>query len=177
MLDTLISNKTRIKLLMKFFLNPESTAYLRGLSDEFGESTNAIRLELNRFEDAGMLQSDQQGNKKLFKANKAHPLFTDIRNIILKTMGVDQIIEHLIGQLGDPEKVYLTGDFARGRDSRIIDLIIVGDINKALLLSLIEKVEQRIKKRIRYLHYDNDGFDNSAHEADKMVLIWKKEIG
>lgn len=177
MLDTLISNKTRIKLLMKFFLNPESTAYLRGLSDEFGESTNAIRLELNRFEDAGMLQSDQQGNKKLFKANKAHPLFSDIRNIILKTMGVDQIIEHLIGQLGDPEKVYLTGDFARGRDSSIIDLIIVGDINKALLLSLIEKVEQRIKKRIRFLHYDIDGFNKSAHEVDKMVLIWKKEIG
>lgn len=175
MLDTLISNKTRIKLLMKFFLNPESTAYLRGLSDEFGESTNAIRLELNRFEDAGMLQSDQQGNKKLFKANKTHPLFTDIRNIILKTMGIDQIVEHLIGQLGNPEKVYLTGDFARGRDSSIIDLIIVGDINKGLLLHLIEKVEQRIQKRIRYLHYDNDGFEQAAHEVDKMVLIWKKE--
>ena len=41
MIDSLISSKTRIKLLMKFFLNPGVTSYLRGLADEFGESTNA----------------------------------------------------------------------------------------------------------------------------------------
>ncbi|MCK9327448.1 MAG: ArsR family transcriptional regulator, partial [Bacteroidales bacterium] len=78
MLDTLITSKTRIKLILRFFLNPKSTAYLRGLAEEFGESSNAIRLELNRFEEAGLLQSETQGNKKLFKANIAHPLYGDI---------------------------------------------------------------------------------------------------
>ena len=53
MIETLISSKTRIKLLLKFFLNSNTTAYLRGLEEEFGESTNSIRLELNRFEKAG----------------------------------------------------------------------------------------------------------------------------
>ena len=55
MIETLISSKTRIKLLLKFFLNSNTTSYLRSLESEFGESTNAIRVELNRLENAGML--------------------------------------------------------------------------------------------------------------------------
>ena len=51
MIEVLISSKTRIKLLLKFFLNSNSKAYLRGLEQEFAESTNAIRVELNKFEE------------------------------------------------------------------------------------------------------------------------------
>ncbi len=174
MLDTLISSKTRINLLLKFFLNPESTAYLRSLSDEFGESTNAIRLELNKFEEAGMLSTTNQGNRKFFKANKNHPLFPDIRNIILKTVGIDQVIEHVIKNLGNPEKVYLTGDFVKGKDSTIIDLVIVGDIKKDILISLIEKAEEKINKRIRYIHYDSVDFKKLSLNNNDYMLIWHR---
>jgi len=75
MLDTLISSQTRLKLLLKFFLNSSTSSYLRDLESEFGESTNAIRLELNRFEQAGLLSSASIGNKKMFSANTQHPLF------------------------------------------------------------------------------------------------------
>ena len=54
MLDSLITSKTRVKLL-KFFMNPETRSYLRSLAEEFGESTNAVRVELNRLEKAGIL--------------------------------------------------------------------------------------------------------------------------
>ena len=84
MLDTLISSKTRIKLLQKFFLNSNIQSYLRGLESEFGDSTNSIRLELNRLEQAGMIYSEMRGNKKVFRANNAHPLFLDIQNIVRK---------------------------------------------------------------------------------------------
>ena len=69
MIETLISSKTRVKLLMKFFLNSNNIAYLRNLEEEFQESTNGIRLELNKFEKAGFLDSFSKGNKKLFKVN------------------------------------------------------------------------------------------------------------
>jgi hypothetical protein len=62
LLDSLITSKTRVKLLLKFFLNPETKAYLRGLSDEFGESSNGVRLELNRLTKAGLLTSESDGN-------------------------------------------------------------------------------------------------------------------
>jgi hypothetical protein len=65
MLDSLVTSQTRIKLLKKFFLNSSTSAHLRGLESEFGESSNAIRVELNRFEDAGLLNSFPDGNKKI----------------------------------------------------------------------------------------------------------------
>ena len=134
MLDTLITSKTRIKLLLKFFLNPNASSYLRNLESEFKESTNGIRLELNKFEKAGLLKSHISGNKKLYQANTRHPLFRDIHNILLKYIGFDQIIETVISKLGNVHKVYLVGSYARGIDSEVIDLLLVGDeINREYL--------------------------------------------
>jgi hypothetical protein len=151
MIEALISSKTRIKLLLKFFLNSKTTTYLRSLETEFGESTNGIRVELNRMEKAGLLSAKTKGNRKYFKANSAHPLFNEIHNILLKHLGIDQIIEKIISRLGSVLKVYLTGDFSNGKDSEIIDLIIIGDINKEYLVKLSDKVEQLINRKIRFI--------------------------
>lgn len=159
MLDTLITSKTRIKLLLKFFLNSKTSSYLRNLESEFGESSNSIRLELNKFEEAGLLETSTSGNKKLFKANVKHPMFSDIRNILLKYTGLDKIVEQIITRLGNIEAVYLVGELARGLDSPIIDLILVGDIDKAYLLNLVEKTEKLIEKKVRYVIFNKQEFD------------------
>jgi len=156
MIDTLISSKTRIKLLLKFFLNSNTTAYLRSLESEFGDSTNAIRVELNRLEDAGMLTSFPSGNKKMFRANIKHPLFSEIHSILRKHIGLDQILETVVSRLGDVEQVYLIGEFSKGIDSQIIDLLIIGDIDKVYLLNLVEKSEALIPRKIRYLLYTKE---------------------
>jgi predicted nucleotidyltransferase len=176
MIETLISSKTRIKLLLKFFLNSNTTSYLRGLEADFGESTNAIRLELNRLESAGMLTSFIQGNKRLFKANTEHPLYKEIHNILLKHIGLDQIIENVIERLGDVKKVYLTGSFAQGLDSRIIDLIFIGDIDIPFLVKLIGKAEKLINRKIRYLIYNSQEsrkLDWKSFEVDRL-LLWDR---
>jgi len=174
MLETLISSKTRIKLLLKFFLNSKTTAYLRSLESEFGESTNGIRQELNRLENAGMLTSFLKGNKKMFQANTNHPLFSEIRTIVLKTIGLDQIVETVIERLGKVEKVYLVGDFAKGLDSNIIDLIFIGDIDKSYLIKLAEKAEKVVNRKIRYLIYKSES--GAKIDLDKFkpapLLLW-----
>ena len=114
MLDTLITSKTRIKLLLKFFLNGNSSSYLRNLETEFGESSNAIRVELNRFENAGLLQSSLQGNKKYYQANQSHPLYKDINNIVFKYVGIDKILDNVIRKLGELEKVFVEACFFTG---------------------------------------------------------------
>lgn len=178
MIDTLISSKTRIKLLLKFFLNSNTVSYLRSLENEFGESTNAIRVELNRLEKAGMLKSELNGNKKMFKANKSHPLFDEVHNILLKHIGFDKIVTNVIERLGDVEQVYLAGTFARGLDGPVIDLIIVGDIDTSYLVKLIDKAENMINRRIRYLVYSQQEFrdlDMDEFEYEPLLLWNKKE--
>ena len=178
MLSTLISSKTRIKLLLKFFLNSNTVGYLRGLEAEFGESSNAIRLELNRFEEAGMLRSFSEGNKKFFQANTEHPLFGEIHNIIIKHVGIDRILEQVVQRMGKLDKVYLTGDFAKGSDSPIIDLIFIGDPDKTYLTYLVEKVEAKLERKLRYIIYQNTESDVIPWDSFAVapLLLWQKEI-
>jgi predicted nucleotidyltransferase len=174
LLDVLISNKTRVKLLFRFFMNPGEAAYLRGLEKEFNDSTNAIRIELNRFEEAGILNASKSGNKKMYVVNTAFPLFTELQSLAMKHFGVDRILDDVISRLGEPQAVYLTGKLARGLDTPIIDLAIVADhIDRPYLARLVEKAEKTINRKIRTMVV-------SAAEMDQIplpiVLIYGTEM-
>jgi type I site-specific restriction-modification system R (restriction) subunit len=178
MLESLITSKTRIKLLLKFFLNSNTSAHLRGLESEFHESTNGIRLELNRFEQAGLLHSYTEGNKKLYKANPLHPLFTDIQHLVQKHLGIDQFIEQVIDRLGEIQKVYLTGAFARGQESPYIEMIMVSRaIDQSYLDKLIDKASRIIHREIRYTLIEEDLKTGIQHPgSDNLLLIWEKTV-
>ena len=176
MIETLISSKTRVKLLLKFFLNGKTSAYLRSLESEFGDSTNSIRLELNRFEEAGMLTSFNQGNKKYFQANTSHPLYAEINSIVMKYIGFDKIIDDVIERLGYVQKVFVIGDFAKGLDSQIIDLLFIGEINKPYLIKLIDKVEDIISRKVRYVVYRKEEEVNWPSYTEAPLLLWTKEV-
>ena len=114
----------------------------------------------------------------MFRANTLHPLFREIHNILRKTIGIDHVIETIIERLGDVEKVFLVGDFAKGLDSQIIDLIFVGDIDRSYLLNLVEKAEAVVKRKIRYLIFNQSEFENSHLNNDldaNSLLIWSKD--
>jgi predicted transcriptional regulator len=175
MLDSIITSKTRIKLLLKFFLNSETKSYLRNLEQEFGESTNGIRVELNRLENAGLLSTEVIGHRKIFSANTTHPLFKDINNILKKFVGIDKIIDQIINKTGHLEAAYLTGDFAIGKDSKILDLVLVGqNIDTNYINALIAKAEELINRKIRHLELTSDQM--ADYFKDKpALLIWKTD--
>lgn len=173
MLDSLITNKTRLKLLFKFFLNNQNSTYLRGLEQDFGESTNAIRVELNRFEKAELLISNFEGNKKFYKANVLHPLYSDINSIVQKTVGLDKIVDKVISHVGGLKEAYLTGDLAKGNDSNVIDLLLVGDmINSQYIYSLVEEAEKIISRRIRFFILTTKE-KNDFYKGKTTLLLWK----
>ena len=149
MLDSLITSKTRIKLLLKFFINPGTKAYLRELANEFGESTNSVRLELNRLTKANLLESQNRGRTVVYNANTKHTFFKDIKNIALKYVGIDRIAEDIVQSLGEVKSAYIIGDYAKGVDSGIIDLIIIGEIDQEILRQFIKKMEKIINRKIR----------------------------
>lgn len=150
-------------------------AYLRGLADEFGESTNAIRLELNRMEEAGLLCSEEEGNKKVYHANHKHPLFNDIRNLVLKHSGITQVIEEVVQRVGHISKVWVRGDFAIGKDSPLIDLVISGiNIDLEYLNTLIKKAEELVRRQIHYIIISPIEESIYFSPDEKILLIWKK---
>ena len=174
MLDSLVTSKTRIKLLLKFFINPETRAYLRELAKEFGESTNSVRLELNRLTKANLLVSQSHGRTILYNANTEHSFFRDIQNIALKYVGIDRIAANMVSSLGEVQSAYIIGDYAKGKDSGIIDLLLIGKINKEILQQLIEKTEKLIKRKIRPMILTKEEFKklNKTLDVEHAFPIW-----
>ena len=177
MIKSLITSETKIKLLLKFFLNPNTTAYLRQLANEFGESTNGIRLELNKLSEAKMLQSEQKGRNIIYRANIKHALFSDIRNIVLKSTGIDKVISNIIKKIGNLNLAFIRGDYAIGRDSGLIDLVVVGDeINTAEIERVRSKTEKLIGRKIAVLQLKSDEYKKLKESLNKeqiLVLLGK----
>ncbi len=137
-------------MLVKFFSRPDAVGHLRGLAEEFGDSTNSVRLELQKLEEAGLLQSQSEGQKVVYRVNSANPFYSDLINLISKHLGFDHLLESLMKQVGDLEAAYVVGDYATGIDSGTIQLILVGSVNAEVVRDLVDRVERRINRKIEY---------------------------
>jgi hypothetical protein len=176
MLENLITSKTRVKLLLKLFLNSQNTAYLRNLEAEFGESTNAIRQELNRFEKAGLVLSTSLGNKKVFKANTNHPFFPEINKLLLKYTGIDKIVDEVVMKIGELQKAFITGDFAKGKKGLVLDLILIGThFDASFIAKLIGKAEELTSLKIRYITIAPEEEGKYINGTDEALLIWSSD--
>lgn len=159
MLESLVTSKTRIKLLLKFFSHANS-GYLRALAKEFDESTNSVRVELNRLTEAGLLVSEEEGKTKLYKANTRHPFFEEIKGMVSKFLGLDELMEKIVLRMGDVEKAIITGDYAMGIDSGTIQLILVGkDLDEQYLNFIIDKTYEKIQRKVKVEILESDPGD------------------
>ena len=178
MLDTLITSKTRVKLLMKFFLNPGTRAYLRELAKEFGDSTNSVRVELNRLSKARIIRAENVGRTIEYQANVEHSLFNELQSLVRKYSGVDKLVETLIKKLGDVKMAYIVGDYARGVDSGLIDIILVGKINKMELDRIAERRGKDISRKVRTMVVTEKELRSLWKQLnmDHALLIWGAPI-
>ena len=157
MLDSLITSKTRLRLLVKFFMNAANEGHLRGLATEFNESTNSIRKELNNLSEAGYLEKENVQNRVLYKANSKHPLFGSLQNIVRTYIGLDAIIAQVLERMGAVEKIILTGDYANGIDSGTIMVTLVGKaLNEDYVQNLSTKIEELIKRKVVFSLSENE---------------------
>lgn len=175
----LISSKTRIRLLVRLFFNPKTRSYLRELAKEFGVSTNSVREELNQLTDTKLLKSERNGRQVYYTANVDHPLFPELKSMVSKVMGIDQVIDGIVNRLGDLELAYLIDDYAEGKDTGIIDLLLVGEIDQYHLTDLSRKTERYIKRKIRSLVLSRKEYNELLPELKKRprILVWEATKG
>jgi predicted transcriptional regulator len=167
MLETLITSKTRLRILIKFFINVANNGYLRGLAEELNESTNSIRKELNNLMDAGYLEKESIQNKIIYKANTKHPLFSILQKIVRQHIGLDAMVEMILQRMGAIERVVIIGDYAKGIDSGSIEVVLVGsDLNSDYIEQLAFKIENEIKRKVHFLVTNkHDGLGLIIYEA------------
>ena len=152
MLKNIISSKTRRKLLIKFFVNIANRSYLNSLADEFDESTNSVRKELNNLTNANYLISERIDNKVYYNANVKHPLFNEIQSLVKKYLGIEKIIDTVLKNIGDVQEIYLLGDYAEGKDNGQIDVLLVGNKFDNKYIKIIEKkISKLVNRKVIFL--------------------------
>lgn len=127
MLNSLITSKTRLRVLVKFFIRATNKGHLNALASEFGESTNGVRKELNKLKDAGYLVSNKEQNKIIYRANINHPLYSVLQQLVKKHLRLDEMVETIVKRIGDVQKVILIGDYAKGIDSGLIEVRLIAE--------------------------------------------------
>lgn len=171
MLGELITSKTRLRLLIKFFISQANRGYLNGLATEMGESTNSIRKELNHLQGAGYLEKVKVDNKVEYKANTNHPLFDVLQKVVLKHLGLEDVVDTVLERMGDVEQIILVGDYAKGKDSGLIEVFLIGQgLNMDYIAQLEDKIEKIIKRRVSF--YLASKF---LTDRDHIVLFNSKE--
>lgn len=172
LLGPLITSKTRLKLLLRFFINQDVSGYLQGLSKELEENSNSVRVELNRLEQAGMLTSEAEGRKKLYRVNKSHPLTSDLTSMLRKVTGIDGLVERVVERIGQQlEQVWICGKLARGLNSDTLEVLLIGaNLDQDYIANLMTKAAQAIEKEINY------SIAPSMPEQSKpnCLLVWQK---
>ena len=170
LLAPLITSKTRLKLLTRFFLNQSVDGYLQGLSKELDENTNSIRLELNRLEKAGLLTSKTKGRRKLYSVNTTHPLTSDLTSIVRKVSGIDALVERVTANLPSLEQVWVCGDLAKGLPSEYIEAILIGvGLDRSYIKRLTDKAQSLSGKTITVKVEEIE-----LNGVKKGLLVWQK---
>ena len=155
-------------MLIKFFVSAANNGYLNGLANEFNESTNSIRKELNNLSSAGYLLKSKQNNRVIYNANTSHPMFGVLQKIVRQHLGLEEIVEAVIGRIGDVDQIALSGDYAKGIDSGNIEIIINGsNVNNDYLKKIKPKIKRKIGGR------DISFLLNQKLRTDSIILFKK----
>jgi len=173
LLGPLITSKTRLKLLLRFFLNQNLSGYLQGLSKELDENTNSIRVELNRLEQAGLLASELEGRKKLYRVNDSHPLTADLTSIVRKVSGIDALVDKVVDSLPGLSQVWICGALARGIQADAIDCLLIGtDLNSKYIAGLSARVKELTGKKVNALVLEL----MPDEKREQCLLVWEKGV-
>jgi len=170
--DGLITSKMKVRILMRLFLNPEQRCYIRELADEMNVSPSQVSEELKNLSATGLLHTEKKGRMIHYSANQDHPLYPELHSMVSKALGMDRILESILERLGELEIAILLDDYAQGKDTGIIDLLLVGNINHVSLVDLVEKSEKHIGRKIRTLVMTPAEFrENSAVISKRPSLV------
>lgn len=172
--DGLITSKMRVKILMRLFLNPSQKTYIRELSDELNASSSQVSEELKKLTATGLLQTEKKGRQINYSANEEHALYPELHSMVKKSLGMDRILESILERLGDLQWAFLLDDYAQGKDTGLVDLLLVGDIDRENLDDLVKKTEKYINRKIRTIVLNQYEYDqmHTVFDNKPRLLLW-----
>jgi predicted nucleotidyltransferase len=159
--DALFS-KTQQRVLGVLLGQPDRSFFTKEIIRAASGGAGAAQRELARLEKSDIVSASRVGNQKHYQANRANPLFDELRGIVLKTFGIAEPLREALEPLGDRIALALIyGSVAKGDDRgrSDIDLLVVArDVTLEQLFTQLARAEKRLGRRINPTLYTPDEF-------------------
>jgi predicted nucleotidyltransferase len=172
-------SKLTRELLGFYFANSDKSFYLRELERTLGFSVGNIRRQLLKFEKAGLFTSSRTGNLTFYRLNKSFPLYSELKSIVTKTVGISGVFRDALSAIQGIETAFIFGSYAKGGEDEKsdIDLCIVGAPDDLKLSRAVKALEDKLKREINYTLFSVSEFKEKSREKGGFVdLILKGRI-
>ena len=171
-LEDIITSKVRVKILELFFSNLTEMYHVRGIVREIGEEINAVRRELERMENVGILKKEPRGNRIYYFLRTDYPMFGDLLSVVAKSTGLGKSILDSKSKLGKVSFVMFSGKFARSKTRKNeleVDVLVVGEIVLPELASIVRSFESKLGREINYTVMTREELDYRKKRRDPFL--------
>lgn len=168
-----IVSKVRVKLIKSLLENPKEMYHVRELVRRTSEEINAVRRELSRMEEAGMVKKEARGNRLYYWFRDDYPFFPELLSLVAKTTGLGLNIRKNRGKIGKLSYVVFSGEFVKRhprKDTDQVDVLVVGNVVLPELAAFIRQEEAQRTQEINYTPMTKDEFDFRKKRRDPFVL-------
>jgi len=176
-------SRLRKALLGYFCTNTDARLYLRQAAIILGEDPGNLSRELAHLEKIGIFNSCLSGKQRYYSLNKRYPLFSELKSVVFKTIGVEGALREMVAAIAGIQKAFIYGSFARDEENAEsdIDIFLVGNFNEDDLLEKISPIENKMQREINYTIYSPQEFaqvikkeGNFLNQVLKTKLIFLK---
>lgn len=171
-LNDFIVSKVRIKILELFFNQPQEMYYVREITRLVKEEINAVRRELDKMLETGLLKSEQRSNRLYYSLNRRYLYFQELQRMVMKSTGLGRKIRRYRRKLGTISYVMFTGNFVNRESVHKdeLDILVVGDVVLQELEELMHAEEKIYGREINYSVLSDEEFEFRKTRRDPFIM-------
>ncbi len=174
MLKSLFSSSIRADVLSLLLNSPDEQFYIREVAKLLRKNPSGVKRELDNLEKMGIVTSEKIVNLKYFQANKDSPLFSELKNLITKSLGLPGALKAVLRASG-AKAASIYGPYAEGNDVDSVDLFVIGALPS--LAKELKDLERRFDQKIDCIMMDEDEYRLKKKKRDsnlKKILSGKR---
>jgi predicted nucleotidyltransferase len=170
MLAEILSSQGRAEIFRLLFGPSNGELHGRELERQSGLADATVRQELKKLTRLGIVAARQDGNRTYYHANIAHPLYPDIRNLVLKTSGLADVLSEALGK-ADIDVAFVFGSVASGNTTAAsdIDLLVIGTLTLRQLGKRLSGIATKLGREINPHVLTPEEFARRKKERDHFI--------
>ncbi|MCE5312428.1 MAG: winged helix-turn-helix domain-containing protein [Nitrospiraceae bacterium] len=169
MLKGLFSSSIRADVLALLLNSPEEKFYVREIAKLLRKNPSGVKRELDKLEEMGLVVSERVANLRYFQASKASPLFSELKDLIAKSLGLPGALKSLL-RVNNIKTAFIYGPYAEDEKTPTVDLVLIGPSTPALLMGL-QNIEKKFGKKMNCLVIDENDYKNKKRKDTSLKRI------